>query len=955
MPVKVYSKAHQQVVEVDAKEAQRGIQQGDYDATGTLRVAKGNRTGTVDAADLLTALGQGAELVDEEGSAQVEMRREEESLAGQIQGGAEAIAAGATLGLSSAALDALGADPERMRMRREVLGKGGTALELAGAAVPTFFTGGSSLAGRGLAATAMRSTPAAMLTRGAARLEGGLARMVGRETAAARILPAGARNFVEGAVQAGGAQLDENVLGDRELNADLLGAMSMGGLFGAGAGYGVQGLAAVASGTTRASIRGMQGVLGRLNSATGGTASREIAELAVREGQEALSPGAQAWMKSARLTGVGDDVAERLAAKGDTAAGREHIMRVEREMPRIQEDAARLLHERVPAVTGAMDEARRLAGGQSKARYWERLGPKGQQQQHVAARATDDLYLQSRGELERLAADNIDPRFPGAMKYHPGVLREADAAAAKWERELVEAEQLSGKSRSTAKAMATDNYKRALGEVIDGNGGWGKMRMATPEVRAANIELRRIYGQVRDHLEREDLWSGAAVAQRELNASYRNAADADDLFREAAAGSGLSTITNPDGTFNMQKALKLARAHGKLGGDVTVTRLTDALKARVKYFDDLARHVDSDEAFATAHRKIKADVDDIERQFKSLADDAGMADDLKALRDAQGNKSPSHTLLTTQGPALMGMMGFGLGGGIGGAIGTAIGAATQPHRTLLNYAQIRSMIDKADVKLSGAISGMFSKAKAIRAPEIRAPRLPVGVAGRAASSPAERQKKREVAIAKAVELSSSPDAVARAMSVPHYELQDVAPGLSGVMQQRAQNAAKFLQSKAPKAYTRGTTSLVDPLAEASFERYLDAVADPIGALAKFESGRITNETAEAIRVVYPALYADIQQRIQQELADAQAEGREIPYDRRIRLGGLFQSPTDPSLRPPIANEIQMAIGAAYDEPDAAQAMAGASKPGRAGHFDASDRKTQALLTPADRAGSWRSA
>jgi hypothetical protein len=173
-----------------------------------------------------------------------------------------------------------------------------------------------------------------------------------------------------------------------------------------------------------------------------------------------------------------------------------------------------------------------------------------------------------------------------------------------------------------------------------------------------------------------------------------------------------------------------------------------------------------------------------------------------------------------------------------------------------------------------------------------------------------------------------------------------------VMQQRVQAAAAFLSSKVPTTYVRpySKAKLVDPVAAASFTRYLEAVMDPIGALERFAEGRITGETAEAIRVVYPALYADVQRRVVDMLADANAEGREIPYAQRIRMGLLFQTPTDPSLRGPIALEIQAAIGANFDEPDAAQVMAGANKPDKVGKIE---KKTDTLLTGSQRAESWR--
>lgn len=959
MAVRVYDKTTQREVDVTPAQLQDDIDSGEGRFAPTkakVRVTReGNRTGTVAADKLTDAIAEGWQVTDEDDYQNRKILREEATLAGEATGLVESAAAGATLGLSTAALEKLGMDPKRMAARREATGGLGVAAEIGGALVPMALSGGGSLGARGLASVA-RATPAGAVTRGAAGLERGLASSLGN-TRSARILSRGAREFVEGAAQGAGAQLDENVLGDRELNADLLGSAAMGGLFGVGASASMSGLAKVATGGARASIDGMRGVLGRMNSATGGTASREAAEIAVREGQDALSPLASGWKRTSKFAGVPDDLADRLARKADTDEGIEHMLRVDREMPRIQEQAARLFTEDVPTVLRQMDEARRVSGGSAKQAMWERHGPATVEGRITAARATDDLFRTNRAELDRMISENVDPRFK-SERWHSGVLREADDASSAWERELVEAEQLSSAEKFAKKAMATDNYKRRLGQIIDDNGGWGAMRQVQdPTIREANKQIRTLYANAKNHLEADDIMGGSAAIQRSRNAAYRASVEADELFQEAAAGSGLANMLNPDGSFNMAKAMKLARQHGKVGGDVTVLRFVEALKAKVAHFDEVAKHVDGDEGFATAHKTMKESVSRIEKQLDSLANDAAVADDLATHRSIVGNKSPSQTMLTTGGPAVMSMLGMGVGGPIGAAAGFLAGALTNPHTTLLRYAQIRSMLNKADVKLDGVVSSMFAKAKKLDLPEINLPKMPTAVVGRAgAKGDDERRAKRETALAKAVEISQSPEALERALRVPHYDLHEAAPGLAGVMQQRAQQAAAFLQSKAPKVYSRpnSKTKLVDPVSAASFERYLEAVVDPIGALSRFQSGRITAETAEALRIVYPALYADVQRRIQDHLATEHAEGREVPYDTRIRLGATFSTPTDPSLQPPVANEIQMAIGAQYDEPTAQEAMGGGAPPsGHAGKFDNPDRKARALQTGSERSASWR--
>jgi len=965
MPVKVYNRATQTVEEVSSAEAQRGVQQGDYDlADKKVRIARGQRTATIPATELLRALGQGGRLVDDAEAERVKMQREESDIPSQALATVEAGAAGATLGLSTLAETALfGVDPERAQARRDFAGPVATGAEVLGAAIPAIATGGSTAPvsgaarGVGLAAKISRATPSGFLARQAARAGEGLAARMGGG-AASKIVPIGTREFIEGAGQGMGAQLDEDVLGNRELAADRIAASGlMGGLFGVGAGVGVHGLAKVAAGTVRAPIAGMQKVLGRGNAASGGIASREVAEMVADQGvAKPMSKQAQLWERNAIAQGIDPETAHRLAVMGDAAEGRRDILRLERDRPKIERQAAELVTDRVNSVHASMNEARRLANGESKARYWERLGPKSErdillegdraqvvERRIVAERETDALFTSHRGELNKLAEENkyAMREFGGGAPYNASVMYQAHNALARFERELVDARNLSGREVSTKVAMAADRYKRELGGIIEDAGGWGAARHVDPDVQSLNKVLRQRYAEVRDHLERRDLWGAAAEAQADINAAYVKYANADAAYKDATAGTGLGTIVNPDGTINGFKAIKLVRAHGRTGGDVAVERLMDALEARVAYFEKISKYVEFDDAGRKAFAKVRSDVDDLRREFKRQAVDAGKLDDLLEARKVEGGGSPS--LLTT-GTSLASLIGLGVGGPIGALGGAALVAMRQPYTTLHRYASIMDALDRADIRLDGVVSKMFGKAGEIKAPKL--PRLPIGtVAGQLSRK--EHDARREKAIEKAADYLGSSEALAQALAVPLY---DVPPGISSTIQQQAQVAASFLQAKAPKVYKRGKTKLVDPVSSASFARYLEAVADPIGALERFDTGRITAETAEAIRVVYPALFLDLQERIQTEMARAHDEGREIPYDKRIRYGQIFATTTDPSLVASTAAEMQMAIAAEFDEPTAAEVMA-AGKSNKPGQIEPGGGTS--MQTAGDRSASWR--
>lgn len=954
MGVRVYDKTAQQVVEAQPEEAQQAFLEGGAAlAQDQIRVKReGNRTGTVSAADLPAALAEGWEVSDDEERRQITLRREESDLLSSVQGGAEAIGSGLSLGGTTWLLDAVGVDSERMAARRGELGGFGDALEIAGAVAPALLTGGGSAAvqggaraARGLASTIIRNTPAGLVARGGARLEGAIATRLGTEAGTlTRLVPTGARNFVEGTAQGIGAEVDEAVLGDRELVADQI--LSQGlysGLLGTGIGAAVPGLAAIANGAMKAPVKGMQRVLGRMNSASGGTASREASS-------SLADLGSTAWQASARMAGVDATVAQRLGHLGSTREGRGVINDVLQRHGQIQEDAVELVGNRLNKVNEDLTNVRLQATGSAKARQFDRLVP--ESAEHVAPRAADDLYVQTRSHLQEMIDENrLNPY--GAAIYDAPMLKEADGIMRRLEANLVEAEQLAGRSRASRKAIALDQAKRELGTVIDNSGGWGRPKFGiAPTVSSTNAKLRNLYDGIRENLEREDLWGGAAVAQKEINAAYRAEAQAMDVFGMEAKGSAISKIFNADGSVNARQALAIVRQFGKVGGDATMTRLDDVLSARLNYLKTVSKHYDLDDAARQSIRDVEASVRDLRGAFQSQSKLAAVADDLEVARIAEGNRSPSIGLLSSVGPTVLGLAGFGLGGAVGAAGGILAGAVTRPFSSLKTFAGVMEIVDRADLGVAQAV-GRIGKRIATAASGARPSS---GGLGRAATVGVARTRKesderRDRAIANAAHLASSPEAIDRALDVPLYDLQRVAPGVASLVANRVQTAADFLRSKAPKVYQSPFSTkppLVDPISAASFERYLSTVQDPIGTLNEIADGSVTREQAEALRIVYPALYKDVQDQITDTLADAADRGHEVPFDLRIKLGIMFTVPIDPSLTPQAQLAIQGAVGGApVGEPG------GGGGGGQAPRTSKLELDTGSLRTSADRASSWR--
>jgi hypothetical protein len=942
--VKVYDPSTQQEVTVSSEEAQEAYTERRAALSGgTQRVAKGGTVLEVPNEQVTEAITRGYRLVDEEETQNINLHNEESDLGSTIQAGAEATAAGLSLGTSTWLLDALGVDAERMAIRREELGDVGTTLEIAGAVLPSAMSGGGGLA------SFLSKTPAGMVARGGARLEAGIARHVGDGTIS-RILPGAARNFFEGTAQGAGAEVDESVLGGRDLAADRIASQGfLSGLFGAGVGAAIPGLAAVASGAERGSVKGMQKVLGRMNASTGGMATEEAAEMLIRSDASSLSDDAVKFW--ARSVGMDEAVAMRLKARASTPEGRAQLNDAFRKSGVIEQDAAELVGGRLNSINENLTNVRMAATGSAKAKEFDRLIPEAAE--HVAPRATDEAFMQLRGHVDEMIQENkLNPY--GANLYDAPMLKEADQIMRRLEAGLTEAEQLAGKSRASRKAIAMDQAKRELGNAIDNSGGWGKPKFGiAPTVSATNTKLKQVYEGIRDHLEKEDLFGAAAVAQKQINAAYRKEAAAIEAFQDEQKGTLIGKIFNADGTVNARKAVQIVRQFGKTGGDITLQKLDDVLEARLEYMRTVRKNYDLDDV-------VKKQIDDVERSVKELRSDfkgraemAGIVDDLEHARIAEGNRSPSIGLLSSVGPSALGFLGFGLGGPIGAAAGLMAGAVTRPYSTLKTFSSIMSLVDKADLGQAQAI-GRISKAIASGSSKAGKPSSGIGRAAMQATAvhtKSEMDERRERALAAASHLNTSPEALARAMDVPLYDVNRVAPGVASVLTQRAQTAAQYLQSKAPRIYTRpfSNKKLVDPLSAASFDRTLRTIQDPIGTLNDIADGNVTAEQAEALRVVYPALYEDVQQQIDEALVEAGDRGHEVPFEMRVKLGLFYKTPTDPSISPESQGAIQAAIGGAGP----AQEMPGGGA-GQAGRPSKIDINVDSLKTDADSRATWRS-
>ncbi len=157
-------------------------------------------------------------------------------------------------------------------------------------------------------------------------------------------------------------------------------------------------------------------------------------------------------------------------------------------------------------------------------------------------------------------------------------------------------------------------------------------------------------------------------------------------------------------------------------------------------------------------------------------------------------------------------------------------------------------------------------------------------------------------------LAGDPEQMMAAVTAQADELHEHAPDTSTALAAASARAVGFLASKLPVHPSPGP--LAAPWAPSqseisTFHRYYETVENPGGVLKQAAAGTLTPEAVEAVRTVYPALYASMQTAVMDKLAS-----RSTPPTYRVRqmLGMLLGQDLDGSSAPATLAANQAAFG-----------------------------------------------
>lgn len=156
------------------------------------------------------------------------------------------------------------------------------------------------------------------------------------------------------------------------------------------------------------------------------------------------------------------------------------------------------------------------------------------------------------------------------------------------------------------------------------------------------------------------------------------------------------------------------------------------------------------------------------------------------------------------------------------------------------------------------------------------------------------------------ELANNPQMMIDHLNKTTNALYDAAPNITNSVNGTMTTAVNFLNSKIPKPQSKYPLSEpFEPSASQKdqFNRYYEAVNDPLSVLSSVKDGSISNEQIEALQAVYPHLLSEMRSNVVQNLNP----NKDIPYSTKIALAKFLNTPLDASMTPQSMMSNQIAL------------------------------------------------
>lgn len=148
----------------------------------------------------------------------------------------------------------------------------------------------------------------------------------------------------------------------------------------------------------------------------------------------------------------------------------------------------------------------------------------------------------------------------------------------------------------------------------------------------------------------------------------------------------------------------------------------------------------------------------------------------------------------------------------------------------------------------------------------------------------EDKEKKFNKIKERIDETNSPEEYLEKMEKNTEHMYSAAPSITGSMQLAMTRATEFLRSKLPN--TSQSAPLSTPFKASygemtKFLKYYEAIENPLTILKQVRSGILNKESMEAVQVVYPALLKEMQTAVMSKIADK--DPAKIPYQNKVML------------------------------------------------------------------------
>ena len=273
-------------------------------------------------------------------------------------------------------------------------------------------------------------------------------------------------------------------------------------------------------------------------------------------------------------------------------------------------------------------------------------------------------------------------------------------------------------------------------------------------------------------------------------------------------------------------------------------------------------------------------------------------------------------------------------GGFGVATGAVVAKKfleSDLRRKLTLLTSIEKSNIKINKKISSGVKNFFSQAKKAAVPTSTKVLLKTQLSlpqedGRTRRKPKTKQEAFTQIAKNLNKFTEDPKELINHLSQNALRTSQAAPSAALAMEATVSKAIAFLREKMPKDGSTGSSLFnrkwePSSLELAKFERYLEAVENPISVVDDLESGTLTREAVEAVQEVYP----DIYQRLQSEAISQISQNQDIPYEKRIQVGILLNLPSDASLLPENITALQQTFSDEQQQQTAAKKEEGAVK------------------------------